>query len=143
MRVEPLTIVVIMVGLLLILGNSCAMTQTQKQALTSVAASTSGYAIGKERPEIIDPFLKWSDKVLVFLDSEAPTDGGLEFWMQIGFNLLVGDEFLQFQFGNFLKIFDFKLGTEIGVPQVLTEEYKALVKEALVGLKMGLIQAKI
>jgi len=58
--------------------------------------------------------------------------------MQKGFDLLVDDEFLQFQFGNFLKVFDFNLGIEIETPTLLTEEYKALVREALVGFKIGL-----
>jgi len=62
--------------------------------------------------------------------------------MQKGFDLLVDDEFLQFQFGNFLKVFDFNLGIEIETPALLTEDYKALVKEALVGFKIGLLQAK-
>ena len=137
----PYLIVAGMVSLLVLLSG-CTMTQQQKEALTSIGASSSGYAIGKQKPEIIDDFLKWNDKVLKFLDTETPTDARLKYWMQEGFNMVMDDEFLQFQFGNLLKVFNFDLKVDIQVPEVLTEEYKALVKEALIGFKMGFLQAK-
>ena len=63
MRVEPLTVVVIMVALLLALSGCATMKQSQREAVTSVLASSSGYVIGDKKPELIKPFLKWSDNV--------------------------------------------------------------------------------
>jgi len=139
---RPIRSPYLIIGILLLFISACSMTQLQQEALTSVGASTSGYVIGDKKPELIDPLLKWNDVALRFLDSDTATDAGLETLMQKGFDLLVDDEFLQFQFGNFLKVFDFNLGIEIETPALLTEDYKTLVKEALVGFKVGLLQAK-
>ena len=137
-----LTIAVIMTALFLFLSGCTAMTQRQREGLTSVGASASGYYMGKKKPEIIPDFLEWSEKVLVFLDTETPMDADLKHWMQVGLDKVVDDEYLQFHFKNLLKIFDLDLETEIQVPEVLTEEYKSLVKGALAGFKEGLLQAK-
>lgn len=126
----------IILCLTIITCGSIQLREDTKPVLVDIAASTAGYLLGKESPELINPLSKWADKLnTIKLGKEIEFNNLIE----IGFMYVDEDPFLELQLNNVLKLFMI----DVDLTGSLTEETILLMNQALKGFKEGLEAARL
>jgi hypothetical protein len=112
---------------------------TTTEVATDIAASTIGYYVGKNNPERIDHWNGWIDMLLEF--GQGDTVLSFEELLGHGFDLVVGEPFLEMQLKKLIRLLEFP---ELQPPDLpfLTGDYVAMVKIVLTGFREGLMAAK-